>query len=76
MSDAASPSDETEHEESRQLDGSDLEVADQPLRLTTVTYDDSPDRATIHPPNRTGYDRMETWLSVDVSVLVDRSAWR
>lgn len=46
------------------------------LRLAVVKYDDSPDRGTIHPPDLTGLKRMETWISVDMSVVVDLSAWR
>lgn len=46
------------------------------LQLVTVTYDDSPDRGTIHPPDSTGIERMETWVSVDMSVVADLSMWR
>jgi len=34
------------------------------------------DRATVFPPGLSGIDRMETWLSVDRSVVVDLDAWR
>lgn len=46
------------------------------LQLAIVTYDDSPDRGTIHPPDLTGIERMETWISVDLSVIEDLSMWR
>jgi len=46
------------------------------LRLTVVHRDGGSDRATVHPPGLTGVERMETWLSVDLSVVVDLSAWR
>lgn len=46
------------------------------LQLAIVTYDDSPDRGTIHPPDLTGIERMETWISVDLSVVADLSMWR
>ncbi|MGQ4557052.1 DUF7511 domain-containing protein [Halobellus sp. GM3] len=48
----------------------------QPLRLAIVSYEDTPDRATVHPPGLTGLDRMETWLSVDLSAVVELEAWR
>ena len=46
------------------------------LALVVVRRDDGPDRATIHPPGTTGVARMETWLSVDCSAVVDLAAWR
>ena len=46
------------------------------LQLDVVTYDDGPDRGTIHPPDLTGIERMETWMSVDLSVVADLSVWR
>jgi hypothetical protein len=46
------------------------------LRLSVVDQDDRPDRATVHPPGLTGTERLETWLSVDLSVVVELSAWR
>lgn len=46
------------------------------LQLAIVTYDDSPDRCTIHPPELTGIERMETWISVDLSLVADLSMWR
>lgn len=46
------------------------------LRLTVVQYEDDSDRGTIHPPGLTGIDRMETWLSADLSVFVDLDSWR
>ncbi|MFC6872573.1 DUF7511 domain-containing protein [Halobellus marinus] len=46
------------------------------LRLAVVDQDGRPDRATIHPPGLTGTARLETWLSVDLSVVVELSAWR
>lgn len=46
------------------------------LQLAIVKYDDRPDRGTIHPPDLTGIERMETWISVDVSVVADLSMWR
>lgn len=46
------------------------------LQLAIVEYENRPDRGTIHPPQATGVDRMETWLSVDRDIVVDLSAWR
>jgi hypothetical protein len=46
------------------------------LRLRMVENAAGPDRATVHPPGLTGIERMETWLSVDASAVVDLSAWR
>jgi hypothetical protein len=46
------------------------------LRLAVVRRDDAPDRATVHPVGMTGIERMETWLSVDLSTVTDLSAWR
>ena len=46
------------------------------LRLTVVENDDSPDRGTIYPPDLTGLERMETWVSVDMSMVIDLSTWR
>jgi hypothetical protein len=46
------------------------------LQLAIVKYDDRPDRGTIHPPDLTGIERMETWISVDMSVVADLSMWR
>jgi len=46
------------------------------LRLAVVRRDGGPDRATVHPSEATGIERMETWLSVDLSVVTDLSARR
>lgn len=46
------------------------------LRLAVVEYDEETDRGTIHPPALTGIDRMETWLSANMSAFVELSAWR
>jgi hypothetical protein len=46
------------------------------LRLTVVRRDGGTDRATVHPAETTGIERMETWLSVDLSAVSDLSAWR
>lgn len=46
------------------------------LRLAVVEYDEGADRGTIHPPGLTGMDRMETWLSANLSTFVEVSAWR
>lgn len=46
------------------------------LQLAIVEYDDSPDRGTIHPPDLSGIERMETWISVDMSVVADLLIWR
>lgn len=46
------------------------------LQLTIVRYDDRPDRGTIHPPDLSGIERMETWISVDLSVVSDLSLWQ
>lgn len=46
------------------------------LQLAIITYDGSPDRGTIHPPDLTGIERMEAWISVDMSVVTDLSIWR
>jgi hypothetical protein len=46
------------------------------LRLRIVGNAADPDRATVYPPGLSGIARMETWLSVDLSVVVDLGAWR
>lgn len=46
------------------------------LRLAVVRYDERPDRGTIHPPGLTGVERMETWISVDMSAVTDLRTWR
>jgi hypothetical protein len=46
------------------------------LQLAIVAYDDSPDRGTFYPPHLTEIERMETWMSVDMSVVVDLQEWR
>ncbi|MGM0397818.1 MAG: DUF7511 domain-containing protein [Halobacteriota archaeon] len=46
------------------------------LRLAVVRYDDRPDRGTIHPSGLTGLERMETWISVDMSLVTDLSTCR
>lgn len=46
------------------------------LHLAVVRYDGGPDRGTIHPPGLTGIERMETWLSANVSAFVELSEWR
>jgi hypothetical protein len=46
------------------------------LRLSIAERDDGADRGTVHPRGLTGMERMETWLSVDLSVVVDLAAWR
>jgi hypothetical protein len=46
------------------------------LQLAVVTYDESPDRGTIHPPGLSGMERRETWISVDMSVVADLTLWR
>lgn len=46
------------------------------LQIATVEYDERPNRGTIHPPNLTGIERMETWISVDMSMVADLSMWR
>ena len=46
------------------------------LRLSIAEGDHGTDRGTVHPPGLTGIERMETWLSVDLSAVVDLAAWR
>ncbi|MFD1598238.1 DUF7511 domain-containing protein [Halobellus rarus] len=46
------------------------------LRLSIAERDDGADRGTVHPTGATGMERMETWLSVDLSAVVDLYAWR
>jgi hypothetical protein len=46
------------------------------LRLRVVTHTDEPDQGTVHPPDATGIDRMETWITADLSAFVDRTDWR
>lgn len=46
------------------------------LQLTTVKYNERPNRGTIHPPNLTGIRQMETWISVDMSMVAELSMWR
>ena len=46
------------------------------LRLRIAEYDDRPDRATIYPDEVPPVDALETWISVDVSVVKLLEAWR
>jgi hypothetical protein len=46
------------------------------LRLSIAEGDNGTDRGTVHPAGLTGIERMETWLSVDLSAVVDLAAWR
>lgn len=46
------------------------------LQLAVVTYDESPDRGTIHPKGLTGIERMETWISADMTAFFELSACR
>lgn len=46
------------------------------LRLAVVRYDEGPDRCTLYPPGLTGIERMETWISADMSAVVDLLAWQ
>lgn len=46
------------------------------LRLRTVSPLDGDDRATIYPADAMDVERMETWLTVDASVVRDLSACR
>lgn len=46
------------------------------LQLAVTRFNDSPDRGTIHPPDLNGIERMETWMSVDLSLIADLSMWR
>ncbi len=76
MSDSVSPSNGGDPQKTGPGGRSGRERAEPLLRLAVVAYDDSSDRATIYPPNQTGMGQLERWLSVDVSVVVDVSAWR
>ena len=40
------------------------------LGLAVVEYENGPDRATVYAPGSTGVDRMERWLSADLSAFV------
>lgn len=46
------------------------------LRLRIVGAPGQPDRATLYPADAADIDRMETWLTVDASVVEELSAWR
>lgn len=46
------------------------------LQLAVVKHDGMSDRGTIYPADSNGIERMETWMSVDMSLVVDASAWR
>jgi hypothetical protein len=46
------------------------------LRLRIAEYDGRPDRATIYPDEVPSVDALETWISVDVSVVELLEAWR
>ena len=54
----------------------DQVAAGSELILTVVRYEDEPDRGTIHPPDAADLDRMETWISADLSAFVARPDWR
>jgi len=81
MRDPSSPDGDTDRPASDRADGGRQQPhapdgASQRLMLTCVSYDHAPDRATVHPPDATGVERMEAWLTVDLSAVADRSAWR
>lgn len=61
---------------SKEPPGSIRAANSRELQLAVVEYDEGPDRGTLYPPGLTGIKRMETWLSVDMSLVVDLSAWR
>ncbi len=46
------------------------------LRLRIVGVPGQPDRATLYPADAADVDRMETWLTVDASLVRDLSTWR
>lgn len=46
------------------------------LKLAVVKYDERPNRGTIHPTDQTKIEQMETWISIDMSVVTDLSLWR
>lgn len=46
------------------------------LRLRIVGVPGQPDRATLYPVDAADIDRMETWLTVDASLVRELSAWR
>lgn len=46
------------------------------LSLSVVRYEERADRGTVHPEGLSGIERMETWLSADLSVFVDLDEWR
>jgi hypothetical protein len=46
------------------------------LRLRIVGVPDQSDRATLYPADSADIDRMETWLTVDASLVRELSACR
>ena len=48
----------------------------QELQLAVVKYDENPDRGTIYPKGLTGIERMETWISADMTAFFELSACR
>lgn len=46
------------------------------LRLQIVSVGDNPDRATLYPADAVDIDRMETWLTVDASLVRDLAGCR
>lgn len=46
------------------------------LRLRIVGVPERSDRATLYPADAADIDRMETWLTLDASVVRDLSACR
>jgi len=59
-----------------ELAGGDRKGPIPELRLEIVKFDERVNRGTIHPPGLTGLERMETWLSANLSAFVELSAWR
>lgn len=46
------------------------------LQLAVAKHDGSPNRGTIYPQGLTGIERMETWISADMTAVIELSAWR
>ena len=76
MTNSDSTTDSTTQYESFQSGWRHLTDPPSNLQMKCVTVTDRPDRATLYPADSTNIDRMETWLTVDTTVVCELSACR
>jgi hypothetical protein len=52
------------------LGAADVDAESGRLRAVVVTYDGSPDRRTVYPPEATDVERLTHWLTADADAYV------